>query len=513
MDDWDKVVQDECIKAGVYLRVSTLDQKEGHGIELQKTKCEAMALVKGWTVSKVYKDEGVSGTIKETERPGFAQLIKDAKAKKIGAVIVYAMDRLGRRTQIVLRTIEKLSEMGINVVSCRENLDTSTATGTFMVTIFAALSQLERDTIVERMTAGIEERRKIDGDIGGHMPMGYKRAHGTVIIEDAKAEVVRYIFERRFHYFRFYDEIAMELNDRGAPLATKRSKEWTCSAVRKILDNEAKYLGGYRNRSKFRWPRILPLDFKEKEEEALKRKNEACKLDLPVPEGKVRNQRYKNFKGGRNPKRSKRALEQLIAMQKDEVLPRHSKIEIRTPKIVEDDTIIARVPRTPSPVRTSSLKIRIPSPTKREDEVEPSPEEAGPKIRIPSPPKKKSAWRKKKVVKNRSSPKSPKVERKKSPEIASLEDDPSRPESPISQNPFNIVHSPKKELSPVSEYGKIKIPSPERGQEEADISASTIPAPSPVSNVLTSRIPSPQKKTRKNQTWNIPSPKFSRKYE
>lgn len=444
MDEWDQIIQEDAIKAGIYLRVSTLDQKEGHGIELQKTKCEAMALVKGWKVSKVYKDEGVSGTIKETERPGFSQLIRDAKSKKIGAVIVYAMDRLGRRTQIVLRTIEKLSEMGINVVSCRENLDTSTATGTFMVTIFAALSQLERDTIVERMKGGIEERRKIDGDIGGHMPMGYKRARGTVLIEEEKAEVVRYIFERRFIYFRFYDEIAIELNDRDAPLATKRSKEWTPSAVRKILDNEAKYLGGFRNESKFRWPRILPSDFKEREEEALSRKRETQKLDLPVPERTPVKRRTQNFKNDRNIRRSKRALEQLKALQKGEVLPRHSQIQITSPKIIEDDTIIQVVPRTPSPVRPSALKNRIPSPVKKQLSTEhPESQTLSPKIRLPSPPLRK----RKKCLKN-----TPKIEDVPEPEVLR--------ESIIDDHRIEVIPIPEIQKPKSIRSGKIRIPSP-----------------------------------------------------
>jgi len=392
MNSWtnEELKNDSATRAGIYLRVSTLDQKDGHGIELQKTKCKAMATVKGWTITKTYKDEGISGTIKETERPGFSQLIQDATDRVIDAVIVYALDRLGRRTQIVLRTIENLADMGIKVVSCRENLDTSSAAGTFMVTIFAALSQLERDTIVERMKAGTEERRKVDGDIGGHMPMGYKREHGTVMIEEKRASVVRTIFHRRYIDSRYMYEIAEELNERGAPLATKRGKVWKNSVVQKILDNEAKYLGGYRNKSKFRWPRILPKDFAEQEAKAKEKRKTIEQLDLPLPLNQPKVKKARNFKGDRNIKRSKRALEQLKALKKGEVLPKYSEVKVVQPKVYEEKVNLEVVPKTPSPPRKSSLKIRIPSP---EPEVKrDNSSSATAKIRIPSPipPKRRS---------------------------------------------------------------------------------------------------------------------------
>jgi DNA invertase Pin-like site-specific DNA recombinase len=276
------------VKAGVYLRVSTLDQKEGHGIMLQKTKCDAMATVKGWEVIEYYNDEGVSGTIHEEQRPGFSKVMLDVKEKRIQALIVYALDRLGRDTQIVLRIVENLDECGIKVISCRENLDTSTPTGRFTLTIFAALSQLERDTIVERMKAGTEERRKIDGEIGGIPPTGYKREGGKLIIDDDQAKTVRYIFERRYIHFRYLDEIVSELNEKGiaTPQRSKKGNSqktgtavaesgsrWTKGSLIGILDNEAKYRGGLRNNNHSRYPRILPDDFDERETKARRKLN------------------------------------------------------------------------------------------------------------------------------------------------------------------------------------------------------------------------------------------------
>lgn len=362
MEEWglNEKKDDGALNAGIYLRVSTMDQKEGHGIALQQTKCEAMATVKGWTINKIYKDEGVSGTIKETERPGFSKLIKDAKNKVIDAVIVYAMDRLGRRTQIVLRTIENLSEMGIKVVSCRENLDTSTAAGTFMVTIFAALAQLERDTIVERMKAGTEVRRKIDGDIGGKVPSGYARKDGTVVIDEGMADTVRYIYHRRYIDFRFMNEIADELNEMGVAQRTKKGKRWDKTIVHSILKNEAKYLGGYRNESKFKWPRILPDDFEEQEKRAITAKEEQERLGLDISEKFTTNK----FRRKRKIKRPKQALAQLRAMRNGEVIPHIASIKPQK-EYIEEPVIIKPQKKSKSNSKlldSNTPKLRIPSP-------------------------------------------------------------------------------------------------------------------------------------------------------
>jgi site-specific DNA recombinase len=59
-------------KAAIYLRVSTDEQVTGYGLDVQLTKCEALATVKGWVPSCVFSDEGISGTKGAAARPGLA---------------------------------------------------------------------------------------------------------------------------------------------------------------------------------------------------------------------------------------------------------------------------------------------------------------------------------------------------------------------------------------------------------------------------------------------------------
>lgn len=243
------------MKAAIYVRVSTEGQViHGHGLDVQLTRCRAQAVVKGWEVTAVYKDEGISGTAVEGNRPGLSSAIDDACSGKVNAIIISSLDRLGRNTRLVLRLVDRFTQCGVSLVSCQETLDTSTPAGKFVLTMFAALAQLERDNIVERTTAGRNARGAIDGEKGGRVPYGYDRTAVGIAINHDHANVVRLMFDmrKRGHSLR---AIAKELNENGH--LSSRGREWTGSSVRWVLANEDKYKGGQRNESDCTWPVII----------------------------------------------------------------------------------------------------------------------------------------------------------------------------------------------------------------------------------------------------------------
>lgn len=244
------------MRAAIYLRVSTDDQaQDGYGLDVQRERCKAQITAKGWRYAGEYEDAGISGTKGADERPGLAALLADAQAGKIDAVVVLALDRLGRKTSLVLSLVETLSERGATLVSCKESLDTSTPQGQFVLTMFAALAQLERDTIVERTSAGRDARGKVDGERGGRIPMGYRRASADgVEVDPERAALVRSIFDMKRQGLTLR-AIAAELNTDGH--TTPRGKAWHASSVREVLLNEADYRGGTRGASNVRWPIIL----------------------------------------------------------------------------------------------------------------------------------------------------------------------------------------------------------------------------------------------------------------
>ena len=245
------------MQAAIYLRVSTEEQVSGYGLDVQRERCLAMATVKGWSVAPehIYCDEGISGTKDASGRAALAALMAAAAAGAIGAVIVLALDRLGRKTKIVLDLVDTLATTGVQLVSCKESLDTSTPAGAFVLTMFAALAQLERDTIVERTTAGRNARGRKDGEKGGRVPYGYLRGPGGVVVEPAAAAVVRQIL-RWQEAGATYQTIADRLNERGNT-PPRAGRAWYRSSVGEIVRNAPIYRGAQRGASAVLWPVIV----------------------------------------------------------------------------------------------------------------------------------------------------------------------------------------------------------------------------------------------------------------
>lgn len=134
-----------------YVRVSTKEQ----GVEAQQHR-----LAQKFAVEKWFADNGVSGTVKAKERPGFSALL--AYVREGDTLVVPAIDRLGRNTIDVLETVEALKAKGVQVISDREGFDLSTPMGKAMLTMLAAVAELERENIKARQMAGIE-RAKAEG--------------------------------------------------------------------------------------------------------------------------------------------------------------------------------------------------------------------------------------------------------------------------------------------------------------------------------------------------------------
>jgi site-specific DNA recombinase len=239
--------------AAIYLRVSTDEQAtQGFGLEVQRSQTTGMAMVKSYTVGAVYEDAGLSGTLTQRQRPGLAKLLADVKAGKVHVVVVAALDRLGRSTRIIL---EQITAAGAQLISCRESLDTTTPTGQFMLTIFAALAQLEREQIVKRTTDGRAARGRQDGEKGGSLPLGYRREGKVVKVNVPGASVVRRIHSLRAARYALAS-IAGVLNSEGVPTA-HGGRCWYPSSVLEVLNNEPAYRGARRGESEQRWPIIL----------------------------------------------------------------------------------------------------------------------------------------------------------------------------------------------------------------------------------------------------------------
>jgi DNA invertase Pin-like site-specific DNA recombinase len=150
-------------RAAVYTRVSTIDQHP----ETQLLDLRQMVAQRGYQIVQEYCDR-ISGV--KAKRPGLAQMMADARRSRFDVVLVWACDRIARSTRHFLAVLDDLNRTGVEFVSFRENLDTGGPLGLAIVIIIAAIAELERSLIVERVRAGMR-RARLEGQRIGRAPL------------------------------------------------------------------------------------------------------------------------------------------------------------------------------------------------------------------------------------------------------------------------------------------------------------------------------------------------------
>lgn len=139
-----------------YARVSTQDQNLDRQLDnLRAAGCERIF------------NEKMTGT--KSDRPELKTMLLTLRSGDI--LVIDSFSRLSRSTKDLLQLVEQLTNMGVHLVSLKENLDTTTATGKLMLTMLSALSQFERDLISERTIDGLKAARS-RGRCGGRPRLG-----------------------------------------------------------------------------------------------------------------------------------------------------------------------------------------------------------------------------------------------------------------------------------------------------------------------------------------------------
>ena len=128
-----------------YVRVSTVEQNEGRQVLAMKEH----------GVDKVFVDKA-SG--KNTKREKLDEMLRFVREGDV--LYVSEFSRLARSTKDLLAIVEELSAKGVDIVSLKENFDTTTASGRMMLTVVAAIAQFEREIMLERQREGIELAKK-----------------------------------------------------------------------------------------------------------------------------------------------------------------------------------------------------------------------------------------------------------------------------------------------------------------------------------------------------------------
>jgi DNA invertase Pin-like site-specific DNA recombinase len=150
------------LRVALYARVSTEDQS----CRLQLKELRDYCLARQWQVSEEYIDHGWSGN--KASRPQLDKLLRAARSRKVDCIVVWKLDRWGRSTLDCLSTIRELTDLGVRFIVMTQGIDTDEKNpmGRFFTSVLAAVGELEREMIRERVIAGLKAARAAGKDLG-----------------------------------------------------------------------------------------------------------------------------------------------------------------------------------------------------------------------------------------------------------------------------------------------------------------------------------------------------------
>lgn len=132
--------------------------------------------------------EKMTGTIKD--RPELEKV--KLKARSGDTIVIESLSRLGRSTKDLLTLIDEFNRQNIKLVSLKEDIDTTTPTGKLLLTVLSALSQFERDLIVQRTNEGLMSARQ-RGRKGGRPKVDKKALEKAIKLYYAKTHSIKEI--------------------------------------------------------------------------------------------------------------------------------------------------------------------------------------------------------------------------------------------------------------------------------------------------------------------------------
>lgn len=183
------------------VRVSSVGQSDNTSIQHQKDTiqkyCELYNLELTEIIEEVY-----SGTTED--RDGLNYLMDKVKSDECDTIIVYKIDRLMRSFRSGINFISDLIDNGCKIISTQEQIDTSSISGKFFMNILLSMSEMERNTITQRLQNGKKHRFLNEGKmVCSNPPFGYKRDNGTIVIEREESKIVKYIFSLWNRYIKY----------------------------------------------------------------------------------------------------------------------------------------------------------------------------------------------------------------------------------------------------------------------------------------------------------------------
>ncbi len=255
-----------------YVRLSR-ESADSTSVARQRQVIEATAASRGWELLGIVEDVDVSASKRRLDRPGLTQVRELIAAGKASAVLVWRLDRLARSVV----DFGTLLDEGLNVVSCTEPLDTTSAMGRAMAEVLQVFAALESRTIGDRLRNTIAYRvGQGDRWRGGPTPYGYKSVPHpsgdgkTLVVDPVEADYVRQAADIVLAGGTLYKAMRALTAAGSTP---RRAEAWSLSSLRVVLTGDSALGRQSRHGQPIRddegllvapWEPILPVEHVER---------------------------------------------------------------------------------------------------------------------------------------------------------------------------------------------------------------------------------------------------------
>lgn len=219
--------------AVAYLRVSGRGQVGGHGFDRQAETIDAWAKHTGTTITDTYREEGVSGTNDESQRPAFAEMVGDLLSNGCRTVVVESLDRFARDLGVQMQLLAYLAAKKIALISASTGDDITAAIEDdpmrkAMVQIQGVFAELDKNLTVRKLRKARIRKREATGKCEGPKYFGTHPGELQTL-----ARIKELSRKPKGREARTPGEIARILNAEGLP--TRTGKPWSKQAVAGIV--------------------------------------------------------------------------------------------------------------------------------------------------------------------------------------------------------------------------------------------------------------------------------------
>lgn len=181
-----------------YTRVSTAEQVDAFGLDVQEAKIRTYCRAEGLQLVAMLSDQGQSGSNGLDDRLGLAAALAWIEKGDTGALVVYRLDRLARDLLLQETIHARLEAGGASVLSVSEPaIDGDDATRTLVRQLLGGIAQYERAAIRRRMMAGKAAKVAQGGYGGGRPPYGYRAASGSLEPNREEAAILEIVKTKR----------------------------------------------------------------------------------------------------------------------------------------------------------------------------------------------------------------------------------------------------------------------------------------------------------------------------